>query len=131
MSPKKKTNLHDLIKADDNFGIMVGKDIIPSPLGRGRIAKVPQLTIAKALDTALKQIAEEGIGISEEKAGFNLEAPGTAKEAKKLGLKNVAMSFFTYAMKQVEHYNLKEKVEIVRRESGKKVYIRGPHADEA
>lgn len=131
MSPKKKMDLSKVIKSDDEFGIMVGTNIIPSPLGRGRIAKIPQLTIAKHLDEALKKVAEEGAGVSEEVMGFDLEAPGTKKEAKKLGLKNVGMSFFKYVLDQLKNYNLQEKLEVVRREGGKKVFLRGPRAEEA
>jgi len=99
---------------------------IPSPVGRGRYALVPKLTIAKALNESLEEIAKNGLGVSEEACGFNLTAPATVKEAQKLGLKNLAISFFTYVRKQLEHYKLTDKVEIVRREGGKKLYLTGP-----
>lgn len=129
MSPKEK-GLKSVISENEEFGIeLLKRSEIPSPLGRGRYALVPKLTIAKALNESLQTIAKNGIGISEEACGFNLLAPATVKEAEKLGLKNLAMSFFTYVRKQLEIYKLTEKVEIVRREGGKKIYITGPSTD--
>lgn len=129
MSPKKE-GLKSVISDNEEFGIeLLKREDIPSPLGRGRYALVPKLTIAKVLEEALTKIAENGIGISEEACGFNLTAPATVKEAQKLGLKNLAISFFTYVRHQIEHHKLKEKVEITRREGGKKIYITGPSAD--
>jgi hypothetical protein len=126
MSPKKaRINFGDVIKPSEEFGVLVGKDIIPKPIGRGRTAIVPKLTIAKMLDEALKEIAENGIGVSEEKVGFDLRAPGTLKEAKRLGLKNVAVAFFSYIVKELEQFKLKDTVEIVRRDEGRKIYLRG------
>jgi hypothetical protein len=129
MSPKKK--LHNVIEANEDFGIIVGNaSDIPSPKGRGRTALVPKLTAAKALDTALAAVSENGVGMEEEVFGVNLEAKATVKEAKNLGLKNLPVSFFTYIMKQLAHYNLKKKVEVVRRNQGKQIFLRGPRAEE-
>jgi len=129
MSPKKK--LEDVLEPDDKFGIMVGKESdIPSPQGRGRTSLVTQLTVAKRLTPVLAAIAENGIGISEEVFGVDFTAPGTLKEAQKLGLKKVAGSFFSWLNSQLTDYNLADKVIVTRREGGKKLFIRGPHPDE-
>ena len=127
MSPRTKQLFSNVIEPDEDFGIMViKKSDIPIPKGRGRIALIPQLTVAKALDKALKSAAENGVGVSEEVCGFDLTAPGTVKEATKLKLKNVAVAFFSYIMKELEHYNLKDKITVVRREEGKQIYLQGP-----
>ncbi len=130
MSPKAK--LSTLIHADKEFGIEILKrSDIPSPTGRGRLALIPRLTIAKVLHQSLEAIAENGIGVSEEACGFNLEAPATQKEAAKLGIKKLSSSFASFVKKQLKEYKLTDKVDVVRRDGGKKLYITGPQADEA
>jgi hypothetical protein len=134
MSPKakdKRLTLSDVIKTDVEFGISVGKmSDIPIPAGRGRTALVPHLTIAKMAQSAINAVAEEGIGVAEEVCSFDLEAPGTQKEAAKLGLKNVKNSFFAFLRKMIADHHLENKLEIVRRESGKKLYLCGPQVEE-
>jgi len=136
MSPKpKSTNgsgLKSVISPNAEFGIeILSRSAIPSPTGRGRLPLVPQLTIARTLHEALEAISKNGIGIAEEACGFNLEAPATRKEAEKLGLKKLTSSFASYVRKQLEEFKLTDKVEIVRREGGKKLYLTGPAADHA
>lgn len=130
MTPKSKVAIKNLFKTDEEFGIEILKrSDIPSPQGRGRLALIPQLTIAKVLHKSLESIAENGIGVSEEVCGFNLEAPATQKEAAKLGIKKIASSFASFVKKQLEEYKLTGKVEVIRREGGKKLYIVGPQVD--
>jgi len=121
--------LRSVITPNADLGIEILKrSEIPSPKGRGRIKLVPQLSVSKVLHESLENIAKNGIGISEEAAGFNLMAPITVKEAEKIGLKNVAVSFFVYVKKQLEEYQLTDKVTIIRREGGKKLYLAGAEA---
>lgn len=130
MSPKTKS-LNTFIHSDENFGVEVLKrGDIPAPQGRGRTALIPQLTVARVLRQALTEVKENGIGFNEQACGFNLEAPGTKKEAEKLGLKKIAGSFFSYVSKQLKEYELEGKLEIIRREGGKKLYLVGPRVEE-
>jgi len=135
MTPKAKLSaipLKSIISPNEDYGIeILTRSAIPTPTGRGRLALVPQLTIAKTLHEALQAISKNGIGIAEEACGFNLEAPATRKEAAQLGLKKLTSSFAAYVRKQLEEFKLTDKVEIVRREGGKKLYLTGPAADNA
>lgn len=130
MTPKAKQGIRNLFESDEEFGIEILKrSEIPSPTGRGRSALIPQLTIAKVLHKSLEEIAKSGIGVSEEACGFNLESPATQKEAAKLGIKKIAGSFASFVKKQLIMYKLTDKVEVIRREGGKRLYLVGPQAD--
>ncbi len=97
MTPKAKLSaipLKSIISPNEDYGIeILTRSAIPTPTGRGRLALVPQLTIAKTL--------------------------------------KLTSSFAAYVRKQLEEFKLTDKVEIVRREGGKKLYLTGPAADNA
>jgi hypothetical protein len=119
MSPKQ--TLRDIARANASLGIeIVKRSEIPSPKNRGRSARVAKLTIAKKLTDILVEIKDNGIGVSEEAFGLNLEAPATQKEAKDLGIKKLAGSFFAWVNRQIKEMNLTEEISVVRREGGKK-----------
>lgn len=132
MSPKERAkSITSFIHTDENFGVEVLKfSEIPSPVGRGRTALVPQLTIAKMLHQALQEAKINGVGVSEQICGFNLEAPGTKKEAEKLGIKKIAISFFSYVTGELKFFELENTLSVVRREGGKKIYLVGPHPED-
>lgn len=127
MSPKP--TLKSLIKPDDEFGFMVmKKEEVPAIAGRGRLSLISQLTAAKRLKIALASMQENGVGISEEVFGIDLNAPGTKKEAAKLGIKGLAQSFFLFVKHETEPF--KNQVRVTRRDKGYKIFLLGPEVDE-
>ena len=120
-----------MIHSDTEFGIIIGNRAeIPTVLGRGRNAVVPQLTVAKKVIEILKAVKENGIGVSEEIFGVDFNAPGTVKEAKHLKLKKPELSFFSWLAKELKNYDLEKKLEITRREGGKKIFLHSPVGEE-
>jgi len=128
----RKAHIESVVKTDTRLGIEVlRRSDIPSPTGRGRIAKMPELTVVKEVVLpALKMIeANGGLSVAEEGFGINLDAEITRKEAKQLGIKDLASSFFRWLSTQLENHNLKNKVEIIRRSKGSRIFVVGPVED--
>jgi len=132
MSARKAQTIESVVKPDKTLGVeILRRSEIPSPTGRGRIAKMPELTVVKEVVLPALRVIEENGGLSaaEEGFGINLDADITRKEAAKLGIKDLASSFFRWLSTQLENQKLKSKVEIIRRAKGKKVFLVGPVED--
>src|SRR5579863_10336546 len=77
-----KGGLQSVVQTNAKFGVTILKrSDIPAPIGSGRAAIVPQLTIAKILVESLKRIAENGLSVAEEACAFDLGSPATKQEA--------------------------------------------------
>jgi len=129
MSARKAQTIESFVKPDKTLGVEVlRRSDIPSPTGRGRIAKMPELTVVKEVVLPALRVIEQngGLSVAEEGFGINLDAEITRKEAKQLGIKDLASSFFRWLSTQLVNHNLKNKVEIIRRSKGTRVFLVGP-----
>jgi len=128
MSARKAQTIESVVRPDKNLGVeLFRRSDIPSPMGRGRIAKIPELTVVKEVVLpALAAISENGLSVAEVGFGINLDVETTKREAKQLGLKDLASSFFRWLTHQLKNNKLDTKVEIIRRSKGNKVFLVGP-----